>query len=143
MGRSRFEKALRQFKETEQPEAVLLVASHKEYVNIASAWMHLSVRRRRRLTKSVGESEEEKWGWLWDNVQFSDDTLRQESGVRLKRFQDRLDTLIANRMLYPDGSVNSFVRRYLREKVLKLLGVDAKTRRALKKAQDGVGASNL
>ncbi len=143
MGRSEFENTLDRFKDKEQPEAVLLVASHKEYVNIASAWMHLTVRHRRRLTGKLGESEAEEWDWLWDNVQFSEGSLRQKSGVPEKRFQDRLDTLIANRALYPDGTVNSFVRRYLREKVLRLLGVDAKTRRALKKAQDGVGASNL
>ena len=132
MRRNRFEDGLDRFKQEEQPEAVLLVASHKDYVNIASAWMHLSVRRRRRLTESAGTSEADQWAWLWENIRFSGENLRQKSGVPEKRFEERLNTLIANRVLYPDGSVNSFVRRYLREKVLKLLGVDAKTRRELK-----------
>ena len=60
------------------------------------------------------------------------DKLRQKSGVPEKRFEERLNTLTANRVLYPDGTINSFVRRYLRQKVLRLLGVDAKTRRELK-----------
>ncbi len=98
--------------------------------------MHISVRRRRRLTKAAGTSEADEWGWLWENVRFSGDNLRQKSGVPEKRFEDRLNTLIANRALYPDGSVNSFVRRYLHEKVLTLLGVDAKTRRELKLAAE-------
>ena len=132
MRRNRFEGALDRFKRKEQPEAVLLVASHKDYVNIASAWMHLSLRRRRRLTEPAGTSEADEWAWLWENVRFSGDNLRQKSGIPEKRFEERLNTLIANRVLYPDGSVNSFVRRYLREKVLRLLGVDARTRRELK-----------
>jgi hypothetical protein len=32
----------------------------------------------------------------------------------------KLRSLIGNRILYPDGTVNSFAQRYLRERVLKL-----------------------
>ena len=39
--------------------------------------------------------------------------------------------LIANRILYPDGTANSFVQRYLREQVLELF--DAKLKRPAKK----------
>ncbi len=42
----------------------------------------------------------------------------------------KLKPLIGNRVLYPDGTVNSFVQRYLRERVLKLF--DAKTARPTK-----------
>lgn len=136
MRRNRFEDALDRFKRQEQPEIVLLVASHKDYVNIASAWMHCKVHRKRRLSKSTTNSEADTWAWLWENVRFPIESLRERSGVPEKRFEGRLNTLIANRVLYPDGSVNSFVRRYLREKVLKLLGVDAKTRRELKTAAE-------
>jgi len=132
MGRNRFEEALDRFKQQEQPQAVLLVASHKEYVNIAAAWLQCDVRTARSLTKATAGSEADTWSWLWANVCFSRDKLMEKSGVSDKRFADRLNTLIANRVLYPDGSLNSFVRRYLREKVLRLLGVDAKTRRGLK-----------
>ena len=132
MSKSKFKDALDWFKEKEQPDAVLLVASHKDYINIASAWMHISVRRRRRLTKTTGTAEAHKWHWLWENVRFSRVSLRQKSAVPEKRFEERLNTLIVNRVLYPDATINSFVRRYLREKVLRLLGVDAKTRRELR-----------
>ncbi|MHC4982122.1 MAG: hypothetical protein ACYTF6_03005 [Planctomycetota bacterium] len=37
--------------------------------------------------------------------------------------------LIGNRILYPDGTVNSFVRRYLREKVLNLFDGRPKKRK--------------
>jgi hypothetical protein len=141
MANNVFGRTLEAFKQKEQPEAVLLVASHKDYANIAAAWMHLEVRRKRRFTKRPADSGADAWAWLWENVCFSEDTLIEKSGVPEKRFAGRLNTLIANRALYPDGSVNSFVRRYLHERVLKLLGVDAPTRRELRLAASRDGFS--
>ena len=34
--------------------------------------------------------------------------------------QTNLEALIANRVLYPDGTANGFVERYLKERVVKL-----------------------
>jgi len=45
--------------------------------------------------------------------------------------EKRIKPLIANRILYPDGTVNSFVQRYLREQVLKLF--DAKHKKTATK----------
>jgi hypothetical protein len=44
--------------------------------------------------------------------------------------QRKLKPLIGNRVLYPDGTVNSFVQRYLRERVLRLF--EAKPRKPAK-----------
>jgi hypothetical protein len=44
----------------------------------------------------------------------------------------KLKPLVGNRVLYPDGTVNSFVQRYLRERVLKLF--DTKPRKPAKSA---------
>ena len=136
MGRSRFDAALDRFKSEERPEAVLLVASHKDYAHIAAAWMHSDVHRATRLSKFEADSDSNTWIWLWKNARFSQEELARASGVPLPRCEEKLNTLIANRAIYPDGTVNSFVRRYLREKVLKLLGLDAKARRELKRAGD-------
>ena len=43
--------------------------------------------------------------------------------------------LIGNRVLYPDGTVNSFVQRYLRDRVLKLFEPKVK----IQKTKDGEG----
>jgi hypothetical protein len=42
-----------------------------------------------------------------------------------------LKPLIGNRIIYPDGTVNSFVERYLRERVVKLF--EAKPKKSVKK----------
>jgi hypothetical protein len=131
MAKSAFYGTLDRFKANEQPEAVLLVASDKDYVNIVTAWTCCSIRVRKPTRHGSVASDADAWQWLWDNAAFSMDALRNASGVPAERFESRLDTLIANRVIYPDGTVNSFVRRYLRERVLRLLGVDASIRRSL------------
>ena len=133
MGKSVYDRELTRFKRSEQPEVVLLVANDKDYISIVVAWTNSPIRRKRRLTKHRGTSASDTWEWLWENAQYSKDDLMARSEVPPKRFESKLTALIANRVLYPDGAINSFVRRYLREKVLKLLGAKPKA------AQKSVG----
>ncbi len=56
-------------------------------------------------------------------MEYPREELISKSGVSERTFDSKLATLIGNRVLYPDGTINSFVQRYLRKKVLKLLDV--------------------
>lgn len=67
-----------------------------------------------------------------------DDRKQIEALKRLSRIEldelaleNKLKPLIGNRVIYPDGTVNSFVQRYLREQVLKLF--EAKPKKPVKK----------
>lgn len=124
---------LARFKQNEKAEAVLVIADEPERIRVAIAWTNLNVRHAAPLTELSGESDGEIWGWLWDNSQFSLQELMAMVGVSLSEatFRKRLDPLIGNRVLYPDGTINSFVQRYLRERVLKLF--DAKPRKPSKR----------
>ena len=126
MSRSAYEEELKRFRQSERPEAVLLLANDKEYINMVVAWTSTSVKRKRRVGKRRTASQADTWEWLWENVQFSREELMSKSQVPPKRFEPKLNALIANRVLYPDGSVNSFVRRFLTQKVLKLVGAKPK-----------------
>jgi site-specific recombinase XerD len=46
--------------------------------------------------------------------------LVERSGLTVPLIERKLKPLVGNRVLYPDGTVNSFVQRYFRERVLKL-----------------------
>ena len=122
------------FKQNERPEAVLLVADNLERIKIAIAWTNLDVRRTERLTELRDESENEAWEWLWKNAKYSRVELKEKIGVSFSEsgLEGKMKPLIGNRVLYPDGTVNSFVQRYLREQVLKLF--EAKPKRPVKKA---------
>jgi hypothetical protein len=47
-----------------------------------------------------------------------------------RALENKLRKLINNRIIYPDGTVNSFVQRYLREQVVRLF--DPKLKKAAK-----------
>jgi hypothetical protein len=123
MKRNKWAKHLGEFKEKEEAESVLFVAGNAQLTRIVVGWTNTRVSRATRLSKYVGSNDEAMWEWLWKNARYSLDELVVKSGVDRKALESKLATLIANRVLYPDGTVNAFVQRYLRSKVLKLLNV--------------------
>ena len=112
---------------------MLLIAYNPELIKIVVAWTSLDVRRADKLTRLLGESENGIWEWLWRNTKFSLAELKEKIGVPFSEvaLENKLKPLIGNRIIYPDGTVNSFVQRYLREQVLKLF--EAKPKRSVKK----------
>jgi len=121
------------FKQNERPEVVLVMADNPEFVKIVIAWTSLDVKRSNKLTKLAGETESEVWEWLWQNTKFSRSELKEKIGIPFAEsaLENKMKPLIGNRILYPDGTVNSFIQRYLREQVLKLF--EAKPKKSVKK----------
>lgn len=115
-----FEERLNWFKEHEKPEVVLMVANNETRVWLVVAWMNANVTRLKKPTRLTSESENAIWDWLWENTRFSPDEVHIRSAVSMNEVESGMKLLIANRIIYPDGTVNSFVQRYLRERVFKL-----------------------
>jgi hypothetical protein len=118
------------FKRNENPEAVLVIADDSELMKIVVAWTTLDVWPAQKLTDPPDEPDRKGWDWLWANVDYSVEGLAEKSGLTAPLLERKLRPLIGNRVLYPDGTVNSFGQRYLRERVLKLF--DAKPRKSTK-----------
>ena len=123
-----FAEKLAHFKQNEKPEVVLVVAGNAELVKIAVAWTNLDVRCAENLSELNSKSESEIWRWLWRNTKFSLAELRAKTGVAYGEsvLASKLEPLIGNRILYPDGTVNSFVQRYMREQGVRLFEVKQK-----------------
>lgn len=121
------------FKQNEKPEVVLLLADNLDLVKIVVAWTSLDVKRADKLTGLRSESESEAWEWLWQNTNYPLSELKDKIGTSFSEssLENKLKPLIGNRIIYPDGTVNSFVQRYLREQVAKLF--EAKQKRPVKK----------
>jgi len=121
------------FKQNERPEAVLVVADNPEFIKIVVAWTSLDVKRADKLTRLPGESESEIWEWLWQNTKYLLSELKEKIGISFSELslENKMRPLIGNRIIYPDGTVNSFVQRYLREQVAKLF--ETKQKRPVKK----------
>jgi hypothetical protein len=128
-----FVEKLNRFKQNEKPEAVLVIADNPDYIKIVVAWTNLRVQHNTELNNQAGESENESWEWLWGNTRFSLIELKTKAGVPYAEtvLESKIRPLIGNRILYPDGTINSFVQRYLRERVLKLF--EAKPKKMGKK----------
>ncbi len=120
---------LTSFKEKERPEAVLFVADDPQLIKIIVAWTNTRVKTVEEVYPLTGESEGDIWDWLWDNTVFSKEELITKSAVLRSGFDWKMRPLIGNRILYPDGSVNSFVHRYLRDRVIRLFDKNGKTTR--------------
>ncbi|MDO8635991.1 MAG: hypothetical protein Q7R34_07065 [Dehalococcoidia bacterium] len=133
MGENLYAEKLAWFKQNEKPESVLVIADNLELIKIIIAWTNLEVRRADELTKLAGQSGNEIWEWLWKNTRFNLTELKAKTGVLYSEpvLESKMRPLIGNRVLYPDGTVNSFVQRYLRERVLKLF--ETKPKKSAKK----------
>jgi hypothetical protein len=101
---------------------VLLLAENPDLVKIVVAWTSLDMKREDILSGLPSGSESEAWEWLWENTTYSLKELKEKIGVSFLELAlaNKLKPLIGNRIIYPDGTVNSFVERYLRERVVKL-----------------------
>lgn len=122
---------LQRFKDEEKPEAVLVVADEAALAKIVVAWPTISVERKPRGLKPPSGDENALWEWLWKNTRYCVCEVAERTGIRGESLKRKIQMLIGNRVLYPDGTINSFVQRYLREKVLKLFSATSrKTSRA-------------
>jgi hypothetical protein len=67
---------------------------------------------------------------LWSQTEFI-----EKIGINFSEagLASKMKPLIGNRILYPDGNVNSFVQRYLQQQILKLF--EAKPKRPAQKAK--------
>jgi hypothetical protein len=122
MGENFYVDKLAWFKQNEKPEVVLMLADDPERIGIVIAWTNINVKPAETMTELVNTYETGIWDWLWDNTLFSHRELKEKTGTSLSEIglENKMRPLIGNRIIYPDGTVNSYVQRYLRERVVHL-----------------------
>lgn len=118
MSSKHWEKVLCRFKAKEKPESVLLVAGSPQLLRIVVAWMNTPVSKAKRLSRLNRKDENGLWKWLWENARYSRDELTMRIPSFDKDAEQKLNALIANRLLYPDGTINRYIAKYLREKTI-------------------------
>ena len=128
MSENLFVEKLSLFKQNEKPETVLVIADNQELIKVIVGWSILDVKPTDKMTKLMGDSENEVWDWLWKNTGFSLTELKAKTGVPYSEsvLEQKMKLLIGNRILYPDGTINSYIQRYLRGEVAKLFEAKAK-----------------
>ncbi|MFC1588134.1 hypothetical protein ACFL54_07480 [Planctomycetota bacterium] len=129
MNIEQFEETLLSFKDNERPEVLLFVTNNDPLIKIILVWPNVPIERSKKKFPALSEkaSTEEKWNWLWRCVRFDQEDIGDLLGSKFG-VDKKIKVLIANRILYPDGSIHSYVTRYLRDRVVKLF--EAKSRRS-------------
>jgi hypothetical protein len=127
MSESVYIEKLNWFKQNEKPETVLLIADNPDRIKLVIAWTNSNIKQSRNLTTLDGESENNIWDWLWENTNYSKTELKVKSDIPSEIvLENRMRPLIGNRIIYPDGTISSYVQKYLREQVVKLFSTKAK-----------------
>jgi hypothetical protein len=106
-----------------------MLADDPERIGIVIAWTNINVKPAETVTELVNTCETVIWDWLWENTLFSYSELKEKTGTSLSEIglENKMRPLIGNRIIYPDGTVNSYVQRYLRERVVHLFENKGKT----------------
>lgn len=125
MSTNYFMDKLKFFKENEKPEVVLLIADDEKLIKLIIAWTNTNIIYNNNIDEPDFEDEIEIWDWLWSNIEFSIEEIQLKSSLSMN-IEHRLNFLIGNKAIYPDGTMNTFIQRYLRDKVLKYFNTDSK-----------------
>ena len=67
------------------------------------------------------EDEAEKWNWLWEQVQYDLQSFQAVAGVKMQDVGGLLTRLKGLRLIYPDGTINDFARKFLQAQILAKL----------------------
>jgi hypothetical protein len=110
MSESLYTEKLIWFKQNEKPEKVLLIADNPDRIKLVIAWTNSNIEQSKNLTTLDGESENNIWDWLWENTKYSKTELKEKGYIPSEVvLENRMRPLIGNRIIYPDGTINSYV----------------------------------
>jgi hypothetical protein len=117
-----FEEIIEDFRQKEQIEDALCLIGKDDLADglrkLAVAWGKIRINRTDRTDRTdktnKKQSENEIWNELWDQVEYDFDEIKKISGVRIG-IEQKMDILIGNRIIYPDGTINSFGAKAIKQ----------------------------
>lgn len=70
--------------------------------------------------------EARRWEWLWNGTRFDKEALAAVLQIEVIRLDPMLQRAIAFRLIYPDGTANSYAIKFIRTEVAKGVGARKK-----------------
>lgn len=67
------------------------------------------------------EVENQRWKWLWQNVKYDKDAISEYLKLDRMKISRLIDTAIAFRLIYPDGTANTLAIQYVRGDIARSL----------------------
>ncbi len=85
------------------------------------AWPKLNLSKI-TMSADIPEDDNAIWQWLWAQVSYDKERLRKIAAVGAN-IDSLLEILIGNHLLYPDGTVNEWAQRVVRQVLKSQLGI--------------------
>lgn len=133
--RANYTDVLAEFKANENPEAILVVGEDSLMTRLVLAWPNVARTEVELATPFSKDWDDiKRWAWLWTGIRYSKKDMFAIVGR--SRLDVQLRVLIANRIIYPDGTVHSYLTKFFRTRVVKLLEKKPTMRRAVTMTND-------
>jgi len=110
------------FKKDEAAESIYPLLNEPSLCNALVAWRSVSIRYK-KASECPALDEPGRWEWLWDQVEFDVGSFGVVAGCPGGEVANLLNRLKGLRLIYPDGTLNSYAKQYLSQLImLKLQG---------------------
>ena len=76
---------------------------------VCACWPHMKLTHKRDNSEAPNDLNQ-RWRWLWDNCDFNPVELAQLTGLK-EDVLFALDAAIGNKLIYPDGSISSVIKK--------------------------------
>lgn len=111
---------LKKFKEGETADSIVPLVEDVDLRNGVVAWKSVIVRNK-GMAECEENSEAAQWEWLWKQVDFDLDNFSTVAGVAKQKVTPLFMRMKGLRLIYPDGTVNSYAMKYLQSIILAKL----------------------
>lgn len=98
------EELLAPYREDESLERFVCLIDDLDAMRVCALWPNVS-KAWSRPRRPMPSDPNERWAWLWEGVQFDDESFAEMVDLRLSRLWAKITMLASARILFPDGTV--------------------------------------
>jgi hypothetical protein len=121
---------LEYFKASEDAEMVMPMLDDNILRNAVVSWQSVEIKPKDATDEPCPYTEgKAQWNWMWTRIQYDQRSFGIVAGIAEHKVNDVLTRLMGLRLIYPDGTINSFAKNYLRSMVAKKFGQKKKSKK--------------
>jgi len=117
---SSFGEVLQEFKSSESPESIVPLIEGSSLRSGLVAWKSVAITNKAS-EDCPHKDDVSKWNWLWTCVSYDTGGFGIVAGVRVQDANILLHRLIGLRLVYPDGTINTYAKQYLQSIIIAKL----------------------
>ena len=108
-------------REAEDVENITPLMDDSGLRNGVVAWKSVTVKFVEGGGKCDGNTDVERWNWLWSQTEYDQGEFGAVAGIRTQDIGGVLRRLTGLRLIYPDGSINGMARQFLQAQIMAKL----------------------